>query len=223
MQLRASTPLQIMLFILLVLGPGVVLLVLECNRRISVQSADYLYDTLSKLPYRKVGLIPGTSRYTSQGNQNPHYYLRLNTAVMLYKEGKVSYLLVSGDNRTRYYDEPSRMRADLIARGIPASNIYRDYAGFRTLDSVVRAHRVFGLDTFMVISQPYQNERAIYIARENGIEAIAFNAGAGFPADWRNRLREHLARVLAVIDVNLMNTQPYFLGEPITIGETPPT
>ncbi|MGY0217081.1 SanA/YdcF family protein [Endozoicomonadaceae bacterium StTr2] len=199
------------------------LLVYESNRLISTKTEVYLYDSLGKLPYRKVGLIPGTSRYTSQGNQNAHYYLRLNTAVMLYKAGKVSYLLVSGDNATRYYDEPTRMRADLMARGIPASNIYRDYAGFRTLDSVIRANRVFGLEQFTIISQPYQNERAIYIARENDIEAIGFNAGTGFPADWRNRLREHLARVLAVIDVNLINTQPRFLGDPVIIGETPPT
>ncbi|MCK5893683.1 MAG: YdcF family protein [Endozoicomonadaceae bacterium] len=116
------------------------------------------------------------------------------------------------------------MREDLIAIGIPADRIYRDYAGFRTLDSVIRANQVFNLTQFTLISQQYQNERAIFIAQKRNIQAIAFNVhGKILTTDYSNRIREILARLLAVLEVLLLNTQPQILGESIMFGETPPT
>lgn len=195
-----------------------------CDQLVSDLSDGYLYSDPSSLPVNQVGVVLGTSRYTSDGQPNGHYLRRLEAAATLIRMSKIHYILVSGDNATPYYDEPSRMKADLIAIGVPADRIYRDYAGFRTLDSVIRANKVFSLTQFTLISQQYQNERAIFIAQKHDIQAIAFNAHGNILAtDYSNRIREILARLLAVLEVLLLYTQPQILGESIIIGETPPT
>ena len=103
------------------------------------------------VPYNKVGLVLGTSPKMPSGKPNFYFTSRINAAATLYKSGKVSYLLVSGDNGSRNYDEPTAMRDALIAAGVPAKAIYLDYAGFRTLDSVVRAREIFGQTSITII------------------------------------------------------------------------
>jgi len=119
---------------------------------------------------------------------------------------------VSGDNSRKDYDEPSDFKNDLITKGIPEHKIFLDYAGFRTLDSVVRAKEIFGQTSITFISQKFHNQRAIYIANHYNINAIGFNAN-----DVYNRhLREYFARSKAGIDL-VFNVQPKFLGEKIII------
>ncbi len=194
-----------------------------CNWLVDNETTDRLYADINQLPYSRVGLLLGTSRYSREGGVNDHYILRIESARKLFLAGKIDYILISGDNSTPYYDEPTTIRRDLLKMGIPEDRIYRDYAGFRTLDSIVRADSVFGEHRFTVISQAYHNKRAVYIAVSKGIDAIAFNAGDGARSDWQNKTREILARVLAVIEVHLLSTDPKFLGPKIDIGETPPT
>ena len=166
-----------------------------------------------------MGLLLGTSKYTAGGGINPYYQYRIDAAVALYRAGKIQEIIVSGDNAHASYDEPTLMRADLIAAGIPAQHLHRDYAGFRTLDSVVRASKVFGQNTFTVISQRFHNERAIYLARAHGLDAIGFDA-RDVTGGWRVQVREWLARTAAVLDV-LRGKQPRFLGEPIQLSGRP--
>ena len=178
-----------------------------------------LYSDLDSVPHRKVGLVLGCSKQLADGRTNLFFQKRIRAAAALYQKGKVDFLLVSGDNGHREYDEPSDMKAALVARGVPAEKIYCDYAGFRTLDSVVRAKEVFGQDAFTVVSQPFHNQRAVFVARELGIEAVGYNAGDvdafnGF----RTQCREKLARVKTVLDLYVLKTQPKFLGEPVLIG-----
>jgi vancomycin permeability regulator SanA len=140
------------------------------------------------------------------------YEARIDAAAQLYTAGRVKCLLVSGDNGDLRYNEPTRMRADLIRRGIPAKDVVCDYAGFRTLDSMVRAQKVFGQNSFVIVSQPFHNERAVYLARQRGIDAIGFNAvqtqlGLGL---W---IRERFARFTAILDIYVFNRQPRFLGK----------
>lgn len=194
-----------------------------CNYLVARATNDYLYSDISTLPYNQVGVLLGTSKYSRVGGSNDHYRLRLDSAYRLYKAGKIDYILISGDNSSRFYDEPSTIRRDLLKRGVPSERIYRDYAGFRTLDSVLRAHFVFDLDSFTIISQAPHNKRALYIAQNHDIDAIAFNAGEGYNSDISNKTREVLARVLAVLEVHFLNTGPKFLGPIIEIGVTPPT
>ena len=198
-------------------------LIFYCNHLVTESSKGSLYSSIHSIPYNKVGVLLGTSKYSRLGGDNDHYRLRLESALKLFEAGKIDYILISGDNSTPYYDEPTTIRRDLLRQGIPANKIYRDYAGFRTLDSIIRANQVFALDSFTVISQASHNKRALYIAHHSDIEAIGFNAGEGKNTDFINWARELLARVLAVFEIHMLNTEPKFLGPAIEIGTTPPT
>ncbi len=176
------------------------------------------YNRVKQIPKNKVGLVLGTGKMLQNGQINLYYNYRINAAVALFEAGKIEYILISGDNGSTTYDEPSDFKNDLIKRGIPEARIFLDYAGFRTLDSVVRAKEIFGLTSMTIISQEFHNERAIYLAQNNGIDAIAFNAkDVSGRYGLKTRLREYLARVNASMDV-VFNTNPKFLGEKIEIN-----
>jgi SanA protein len=135
-----------------------------------------VFNSVQNIPKNKVGLLLGTAKFLQSGEPNLYYKYRVEAAVELLNAGKVEFILVSGDNSTKYYDEPSTFETDLIEAGIPADKMYKDYAGFRTLDSIVRSKEVFGQSSITVISQPFHNERAIYIATRKGIDAIGYNS-----------------------------------------------
>lgn len=201
----------LLIFILLVIT------LVSTNYYIIYRAQDQVYSKISELPKNKVGLLLGTSKYRSQGGINLYYAYRIDAAVALFNAGKIDYILVSGDNETEYYDEPTTFKNDLIKRGIPEDRIVLDFAGFRTLDSVLRAKEVFGQEAFTIISQKFHNERAVYLAKHFNINAIAFNArDVNNSYGLKTRTREYLARVKASIDV-LFNVQPRFLGEKIKI------
>jgi SanA protein len=138
--------------------------------------------------------------------------------VKLYNAGKIDCIIVSGDNHRRNYNEPEAMRKALVAKGIPNKAIFLDYAGFRTLDSVVRAKEIFGQDSYTIISQQFHNERAIFIAGKKKIDAIGFNArDAKLQYGYKTLIREVFARCKVFLDL-LVGKQPHFLGEKIDIG-----
>ncbi len=169
------------------------------------------------IPKNKVGLVLGTSRMQVEGGVNPYYAHRINATIELFKAGKIEFVLVSGDNGSIYYNEPTTIKKDLVKGGIPDEKIFLDYAGFRTLDSMVRAKYIFGLDSVTVISQKFHNERAIYLAEKKGLKAIGFNAeGISGQQGVKVQFREYFARVKVFIDL-LLNTQPRFYGEKIEI------
>ena len=189
--------------------------VFACYHWVSHTTKDKIYSDVTAIPKNKVGLLLGTGKYMASGNVNLFYKYRIEATVELYKAGKIEYILVSGDNSRKDYDEPTDFKNDLIALGIPEDKIYLDYAGFRTLDSIVRAKEIFGQSKLTIISQQFHNERAIFIANHFNIDAIGFNA-----KDVRYRskrpIREYLARTKANIDL-VFNVQPKFLGDPIQI------
>lgn len=175
-----------------------------------------LFDDTAKLPPVKVGLVFGTS----DNFDNPYFRYRIDAAVKVWNAGKVETLIVSGDNREEYYNEPAKMKAALVAEGVPKDRIVCDYAGLRTLDSVVRAKKIFGAGTILVISQRFQNERAIYLARAHGMKAYGFNAeDVGFKAGFKTKVREVGARVKMWLDVNFLDTKPRYLGEKVELPE----
>ena len=182
-------------------------------------SKTFLYDSTEEIPYNKVGLVLGTAKYLNDGSTNLYYQYRIDAASELYKSGKVKYLIVSGDNSRKDYDEPSMMKQDLIAEGVPSEAIYLDYAGFRTLDSVVRSKAIFGQDSITIISQPFHNERAICLAQKNGIYAVGYNAENVYKmAGMKTDLRERFARIKMVGDM-FFGVQPKFLGDTIVIPD----
>jgi SanA protein len=188
------------------------------NRAVNRRADGKIYHTTEDIPHQRVGLLLGTAKYLVDGRTNLYYRYRIDAAVQLFVSGKIDYIIVSGDNSTPGYDEPTTMKRDLVARGIPLERIYLDYAGFRTLDSMVRSREIFGQQEITVISQRFHVERAIYIAHRKGIKAIGFCAGdvGGYPG-FKNSMRERLARVKMILDL-LFGKQPRFLGDPVTIG-----
>ncbi len=193
------------------------LAIIISNLIIVKNTDDYLYSEISEVSYNKVGLLLGTSKYVADGRQNLFYLYRINAAEELYKNEKIDFILISGDNSLVEYNEPETMKQDLIDRGVLEERIYLDYAGFSTWDSIVRANKVFEEDRITIISQEFHNQRAVYIAQKNNIQAIGFNAqDVPVSRSLRVWLREKLARVKVIIDV-LVNKQPKFLGEVIEI------
>lgn len=188
------------------------------NVRVNRSSGGRCYSTTDDIPYRRVALLLGTSRLGRKGNPNPYFYNRITACAELYRAGKVGKVLVSGDNSRKGYNEPEDMRQALVEAGIPDSCIVLDFAGFRTYDSMVRAKRVFGLDSLTVISQQWHNKRALYIANRIGVDAVAYNAAdIDFRATkLRLTVREWLARTKMVFDMLFM-PDPHFLGEQIAI------
>lgn len=188
-----------------------------CSAAIENATKGKTYGHIDEIPWNKVGLVLGTSHRLVGGRSNPYYTNRVDAAIALFKAGKIDYILVSGDNGSRYYNEPIIFKRDLIKGGVPEERIFLDYAGFRTLDSMVRAKVVFGLDKVTIISQKFHNDRAIYLAGKKGLNAIGFNAGdISMKNGLKVRVREYFARVKVFIDLAL-NTQPKFYGEKIEI------
>ncbi|WP_244140746.1 vancomycin high temperature exclusion protein [Kaistella flava (ex Peng et al. 2021)] len=199
---------------LIVLG---IFFTLWANQKIENATEDYVTSTINKLPKEKVGLVLGTSKTLKNGNKNLYFSYRIDAAVELYKSGKISYIIVSGDNSTKNYNEPEDMQNELIARGIPKTKIFLDFAGLRTLDSVVRAKEIFGQDSYIIISQRFHNERAVFIAQKKGIKAYGYNAkDVNKQAGFKTNLREYFARTKVFWDL-FFGVDPKFGGSKVVI------
>ena len=193
------------------------LILFLCNAIVESASSEKTFDEIHATPKNKVGIVLGTARHLVEGGTNPFYTNRIQATIDLYDAGKIDFVLVSGDNGTIYYNEPDTMKKDLMAGGIPEEKIFLDFAGFRTLDSMVRAKEVFGLTEVTVISQEFHNERAIYLARRHGLNAVGFNAkDVKGNRGLKVHLREYFARVKVFVDI-LLQTQPKYLGKKVRI------
>ncbi|MFO8063783.1 MAG: SanA/YdcF family protein [Spirochaetota bacterium] len=202
---------------------GVLLAVFFANTVISSDAGSRLYTDLDEVPYNEVGLLLGTSKYAVGGQVNLFFEYRIRATVALFESGKIDYVIASGDNSLSSYNEPLRMKEELVERGIDEERIYLDYAGFRTLDSVVRTHRVFGQRQFTIISQGFHSERALYIAAQKGLDPVAYGAkDVEGPRAISTSIREYFARVKALMDLHLLDASPKFLGEPVEIGPRSP-
>lgn len=187
-------------------------------------SAGRLYDNVAEIPHRQAGMVLGCSRLLGDGTPNPFFTSRVRAAIELFQAGKVDYLLVSGDNHTKGYDEATDLKQALVQAGIPPNRIYCDCAGFRTLDSIVRARDVFGLKQITVISQEFHNQRAIFLSSHEDLDAIGYNAADVDLGDASGaHKREKLAKVKAALDIYLLRTKPRFLGPKISLGVDAPT
>lgn len=200
----------------------VVLVAWFADRRLERFADPYLADDPKALPDVDVALVLGAAPIGPEGGPNRYFEYRLDAAAVLWRAGKVKYLLVSGDNRSADYDEPTAMRAGLIARGVPARAIYRDSAGVRTRDSVLRARAVFGQQRLIIVSQGFHASRAIFLARREGIEAWGLAARDVVRAhSIFTELRRYPSAVRAYLDV-WFETAPRHAGRAIAIGVDPP-
>jgi len=207
------------LFLGLFIAPLVLLVLFSViiEYTIYVTTKNKLYNNISTLPYNKTGLLLGSNKFVQGGLTNLYYKYRIDAAVMAFNSKKIDFILVSGDNSNVLYDEPTTIKSDLIAKGIPEDKIFLDYAGFRTFDSVYRSKAIFGQTSITIISQPFHNQRAVYIAEKIGIKAVALNArDVSGKGGLKTQIRERMARIKMVIDI-WTGQKPRFLGNPIEI------
>jgi len=208
---------KIFIRITIVLIVATCLITYLCNRAITNSAEGHLYSDVATIPFNRVGLLLGTSKAGRKGGNNPYYDYRIKAAINLIQNNKIKYLVISGDNGRKDYNEPEMMRSDLMNAGIDSSIIYLDYAGFRTFDSVKRLKEIFGQDSVTVISQQFHNERAIYIALKEGLTAIGFNArDVGSRQGLKTQIREKMARVKVFVDY-LFGVKPKYLGDKVSI------
>ena len=205
------------ILIFLILAAIGFLSVYLANERINRAYENQVTSNIQKLPNSKAGLVLGTSKTLANGSTNYYFKYRIDAAEELYKAGKVKYLIVSGDNSQKHYNEPEDMQKELISRGIPKEHIFMDFAGFRTLDSVVRAKEIFSQDSLIIVSQKFHNERAVYIAEHFGMNAYGYNAkDVNRYTGFKTNIREKFARVKVFFDL-IFGVKPKFSGEKVVI------
>jgi SanA protein len=208
--------------VLLIVSLIVLVFVLFSNLWVVLSTRELIYHEPGEMALHEVAIVLGTSNKISDGTDNPFFISRIDAAVELYKAGKVKYLIVSGDNRSKYYNEPLKMQQALIARGIPKNVITLDYAGLRTLDSVIRCKEVFGQQDVVIISQGFHCYRALFISDFYDMDAIAYaTKKLTFNQSYKVVLREVLARPVAIWDTYFIAKKPKHLGksEPLNRGD----
>lgn len=209
-----------LLRLLTIAALGAFVLILAARHIVLSASRDRVFTELTTaVQPANAALVLGCTRTLPDGRHNLYFLHRVDAAAKLYHAGIVRHLIVSGDNSREDYDEPTAMKDALVVAGVPADRIHCDYAGFRTLDSVVRAREIFQQERIIIVSQEFHAQRAVYIARHHGIDAIGFAArDVTTQSGLRTRLRENLARVKAVLDLHVLHTTPRFLGDPVPLG-----
>ena len=195
---------------------SLVLFVFGTNIWVVQSTKDHIYD-VNLAPINDVALVLGTSKRTSDGTPNRYFRERMETAATLYSNDRIKHILVSGDNRSKYYNEPRDMLQALGDLNIPERDISLDFAGLRTLDSVVRCKEVFNQEQVTIVTQEFHCYRSLFIAHFFGMNAVAVSADDGGPIGNSLALREVLARTFAVIDLYVLQREPKYLGEEINL------
>lgn len=193
---------KIVLGLIALIPVAVFSIIVACNFAITNVTSDKIYDTLSDIPSRDICVVLGTTPYLKGNkNGNPYFYNRIEAATELYKAGKVKTIVVSGDS-SKNYDETKIMRSALVKRGVPRKAIITDTKGKGTFESIQQMKKNFNEKEFTIVSQSFQNERAIFIANHYGLDAIGYNArDINIKKGYRVYFREVFARVKVFADI----------------------
>ena len=192
----------------------ILIFVIASNAWVILSTRSKVLEDQQQLQKGGVALVLGTSHRMVSGVPNPFFENRIATAAQLYKSGKVIHFILSGDNRTRYYNEPLEMKKALMKLGVPDSAITLDHAGLRTLDSIVRCKEIFGQSTIIIITQPFHSYRALFISNYYHMDAVALVAQEPTQEiSVQVYLREYIARTKAILDLYILGTVPGHLGE----------
>lgn len=194
---------------------GLIVILITTNYWVILHTRGFVYSDINKIPKNRVGLVLGTSSHTSDGGPNPFFESRILTCAELFKLGKISNIIVSGDNRSKYYNEPLEMKKALIKMNIPDSLIVMDYGGWRTINSMLRAKLVFNIDSITVISQLFHTYRAVFIGQYYNMKIVAMatkEPESGY--SFKMSLREFLARPKAILDLYVLEIKlPNYLNK----------
>lgn len=201
---------RIFLF-LAILAP---LVILASRLLTGLYSHSRIYSS-EKAPSQRVAIVFGAGLWRD-GSPTPVLRDRVETAAALYFAGKVEKLLMSGDNRFVYYNEPAAMRSYALELGVPDEAIVLDYAGRRTYDTCYRARDIFGVQQAILVTQAFHLPRALYLCNQLGVSAV------GVPASQRVyrrsslfywNMRELPATLIALWEVHVSHPLPV-LGNP---------
>jgi len=204
---------MIVILLLILIGLGLVIL-LAARLATGLAARGRIYSA-SAVPAGRVAIVFGAG-LTRSGFPTAVLQDRVAMAARLYFAGKVEKLLLSGDNRFIYYNEPGAMRQYALLLGVPEDAMVLDYAGRRTYDTCYRAKAIFGLTQAILVTQNFHLPRALTLCNALGISAV------GVPADLRNyrrssvlywNVRELFADVAALWDVHIAHPVPV-LGDP---------
>ncbi len=181
------------------------------HHNVAAAGRENIYSANDDIPKMQVGLVLG-ARVFSSGRLSRMLADRVDASIILYNRGVIQKILMSGDNRSANYNEVTAMRNYAIEHGVPPNDVVRDFAGFRTYDSIYRAKELWEFKEMIIISQKFHLPRALYIAENLDIEAVGVYAVDNrYRALVKSELRETAARVAAWLDV-LVGRDPYFLG-----------
>lgn len=187
---------------------GGLLAVIGFNVWIVQRSRSRITSDPAAVPVAPVALVMGTSRTVASGRINVHWRMRMDAAAALWKAGRVTRILVSGDNRRPDYNEPRDMRDGLVERGVPVSAITMDSAGLRTLFSVIRARETFGVTHCVIVTDDFHLPRALWLADRRGVQASGFRGPAiPWELSGKTRVREWLARTNAALEEWVLGTE----------------
>jgi len=200
--------------VLIALPLVAVLLICCANWWVIKSTEDKVLTDINLLKGRSVALVLGTSNKLRNGSANPYFENRIKAAAELYREGKVTHFILSRDNRSKFYNEPLRMKNALVLLGVPDSAITLDNAGLRTLDSIVRTKEIFGQNKITIITQSFYSYRALFISNFYKIDAVALvTQDSTSEAPFKVYIREYFARTKAILDLYILNTPPQHLGK----------
>lgn len=180
-----------------------------------------VYTAVADVPPTAVGIVFGAG-IRRDGTPSDMLEDRLITAAELYRAGKVRVILVSGDNRFAYYNEPEVMANFLLDElSVPTEAIVRDYAGRRTYDTCKRASEIFDVQEALLITQGYHLARAIWTCNTVGVTSSGFSATRKQYLQSRVfKLRELLAIHKSLFDLAIWNPE-YIGGKKEYIDQTP--
>jgi SanA protein len=213
---------RVRLILFAILGVGAVALAVSllawlAERQLHRTAEAATFVDPAKAPAIDVALVLGTAPIGPEGGPNRYFVYRLDAAAALWKQGKVKYVIVSGSG-----EEPEAMRAGLIERGVPRDVIYADAAGYRTWDSVLRARDIYGQKRLIVVSQRFHLERALFIARHEGIDAVGLAArDVDTPYSMFTELRRYPSALRAYYDAWIDAKARDDAGK-VTVGVDPP-
>ncbi|MCF6352498.1 MAG: YdcF family protein [Cyclobacteriaceae bacterium] len=185
---------------------AILAIIIAINVWMVVSTKNQLFTSIDDVPYNEVGLVLGTSNKNRNGGKNIFFAERMLTTANLFKKGKINKVIVSGDNRSKYYNEPLMMEAALIELGVPKEKIMLDTAGFRTIESIKNVEKKFGLKKITIITQAFHGYRALYISNYFHLDAQVMSTRRLPLKDSGNvRIREFFARIKAFVDIYLFS------------------
>ncbi len=170
-------------------------------------SSGRVYSQIARVPHCHVAVVLG-AKVRPNGTLSTLLEDRVDAGIKLYRAGKVEKLLMSGDNRFIRYNEPMRMRDYAIEHGVPPEDVAMDFAGRRTYDSMYRAKHIFGQDRFIIVSQGFHVDRAVFLCRHIGVRGYGLDADKPHHWSLKANVRELGASLGALVDVYLRNPRP---------------